>query len=144
MCANNSLLLSATNGATTGAAEGCSPSLHRLECPGRPIPSWQPYGSAQGRPETCGTLRARPAQEPAPYLFGTRDPPHSASPTLPPNDPPHPLAPTLSSYPSSGTGVPHLRSRVMQRTLRPCSIQALVTCGRAVLKAGMLRYCPDH
>jgi hypothetical protein len=53
--------------------------------------------------------------------------------------------PTLSSYPALGTGVPQRRSRVMQRTLRPWDIHALVTCVRGsvcVCAGGATRSMP--
>jgi hypothetical protein len=40
---------------------------------------------------------------------------------------------TLSSKPANGTGVPHLRSRVMHRTFSPWSIQAAVVCSRGIV-----------
>ena len=50
---------------------------------------------------------------------------------------------TLSRKPSSGTGVPHLRSRVMHRGLRPSRIQsrvmALALMLHALPPASMLR-----
>lgn len=59
------------------------------------------------------------------------DSPGSCGPGGPRNSP---LPPHLK--PSSGTGMPHLRSRVMQRCLRPSRIHALVTFWVAGFREG--------